>query len=338
MTTNSDAAAVSTLLAQATPDAAAQLRDLAENTAEKDTRKAARRALYLLSQKGITPPETAWQPATSVPAARAKPSLTAWASAYDGAGNRVVFLTWPNNDGGSPTFLQSLLNDEEGVRDIETRRLPRRELDERLQGFLSQLEGGIALAEITPDYGRYLLHQARTLSQQQRRRTPIGFTDLLQVIGEPEQHYADAPVWERVTPEEVRADVEPASASDLFKLPWFEAWFLDVNDVVPWMSDIYEVIGDANSSEEAKKQGLETVAKTAAGELFTADVKARYVRRLEETADALHRRGRETEARQALRHALGLRDTPSAADSDFAVTLVQRTMQAAIEMMRQQGK
>ncbi len=131
------------------------------------------------------------------------------------------------------------------------------------------------------------------------------------------------------------ADTETYSAADLFKLPWFEAWFLDVNDVVPWLSDVYDVIGDENASEEAQKQGLEAVAATAAAELFHDELMDIYVRRLEETADVLLRREREPEARQALYHALRLRDAASAADSEFAVVLVQRTMQAAVEMMRQ---
>ena len=337
MTTNSDSASVETLLAEGTTNAAARLRDLAETTSDKNTRKAARRALYLLSQKGIKPPD-ATEDLTSITAASAaksRPLLTAWASAYDGAGNRLLFLAWPSSDGGSPTFLQTLLNDEEGVRDMETRRLPRRELDERLKGFEAQLEGGIALAEIAPDYGRFLLHQARQRSQQARRMTPTGFIDLLTTIGEPEQSYTMAPVWERVPKDEIRASSDAFPAADLFKLPWFEAWFLDVNDVVPWLSDVYEVIGDENTSEDAKKQGLEAVAHNAATELFDEDLKNRYIRRLEETADVLARRGRETEARQALRHALDLRHAASAADFAFAVLLVQRTMQAAVEMTRQ---
>ena len=333
--TNTDSASVETLLAEGTTDAAARLRELAETTTEKDTRKAARRALYLLSQKGVAPPELPAKSTPSVPAAKPPLVLTAWASAYDGAGNRLLFLAWLNSDSGSPTFLQALLNDAEGVRDMETRRLPRRELDERLQGFTSQLDSGIALAEIAPDYGRFLLHQAQTRSRQQRRMTPAGFIDLLNVIGEPQQDYTVSPVWERIREEEIRADTETYSAADLFKLPWFEAWFLDVNDVVPWMSDVYEVIGDENASEAAQQQGLQAVAATAVAELFHADLRMQYVCRLEETADVLLRREREPEARQALYHALRLRDSATAADSEFAVMLVQRTMQAAVEMMRQ---
>ena len=332
---NTDSATVETLLAESTTDAAARLRDLAETTSEKDTRKAARRALYLLSQKGVVPPATIIPSAAASLTTKARPPLTAWASAYDGAGNRLLFLSWPNADGGSPTFLQALLNDAEGVRDMETRRATRRDLDERIQGFAAQLESGIALAEIAPDYGRFLIHQARTRSREQRRMTPTGFIDLLNVIGEPENDYPTAPVWEQMTEEAVRADMEAPPAADLFKLPWFEPWFLDVNDVVPWLSDVYEVIGDKNLSEDAQEQGMEAVAQNAARDLFNADVKAQYVRRLEENADILLRRGREMEARQTLHNALALRDVATAAESEFAVLLVQRTMQAAIEMMRQ---
>jgi hypothetical protein len=337
--TNEPNAPVQALLVEGTPEAAARLRDLAETTPEKDTRKAARRALYLLSQKGILPAVTqatvqpAFHPGTG------RDGLRAWASAYDGAGNRLLFLTWPDPDGGSPTFLQTLVSDEEGVRDMDTRRIGRGELAQRLEGFAAQLEAGIALAEIEPDYGRFLLHQARTVNQQRRSRTPAGFLDVLKVIGEPTQEYTHSPVWDVLTPDAIRndADIDRDPAA-LFALPWFDAWFLDVNDVVFWLGVIYDVRGQSDLPEDVQKQKLNDTAREAADTLLTGELSARYTRRLEESADILRRRSRDAQARQALVHALSLKTASSAADSPFAVLLVQRTMQAAVEMMRNQAK
>ena len=326
------------LLAEATPEAAARLREIAETTPDKDTRKAARRALYLLSQKGVLPPATsaAVQPVSH--AATLRDGLRAWASAYDGAGNRLLFLTWPDPYGGSPTFLQTLVSDGEGVRDLDTRRIGRSELAQRLEGFAAQLEAGIALAEIEPDYGRFLLQQARTLNRQRRTQTPVGFLDALRVIGDPEQEYAHSPVWDAITPDAITndADIDRDPAA-LFALPWFDAWFLDVNDVVPWLGAIYDVRGQSDLSEDAQKEKLDTTAREAAHALLTGEMAARYTHRLEESADILRRRNRDAQARQALVHALSLQAADSAADSPFAVLLVQRTMHAAIEMMRNQA-
>ena len=335
---NEPNAPVQALLVEATPEAAARLRELAETTPDKDTRKAARRALYLLSQKGVLPaaPQSTVQPASS--SALSRDGLRAWASAYDGAGNRLLFLTWPDPDGGSPTFLQTLVSDEEGVRDVDTRRIGRSELAAAPARVRAQLEAGIALAEIEPEYGRFLLHQARTLNQQRRSRTPAGFLDILRVIGEPAQEFAQSPVWDVFAPNTITGDTDinrdPAA---LFALPWFDAWFLDVNDVVPWLGAVYNVKDQSDLSEDAQKQKLNDTAREAANTLLTGEPAARYTRRLEESADILRRRHQDAPARQALAHALSLQSAASPADSPFAVLLVQRTMQAAIEMMRNQA-
>ena len=323
---------IASLLAQNTPDAAARLNELAQTTPDKAARKAARRALYLLAQKGIVPPA----PVASAPAPHGtviSSGLQAWASAFDGAGNRLLFLTWPDRDGGSPSFLQCLISDVEGVRDTESRRVSRRELADRLKGFEAQLEAGIALAPIETDYGRFLLHQARQLSQQARRATPPGFLDLLRGVGIPPASFAHSPVWDTLPLDAIRNDSNlPRDPAALFALPWFDAWFLDVNEVTDWLAPIVEQLNRGEEAADVLAQSLGEAAHTCANALFSGGLKAQYIHRLEESADILRRRGLTTPARQALFHADALRAAQTGADSPFAVTLIKRTMQAALEM------
>ncbi len=331
-----DEPSIASLLAQNTPDAAAHLNELAQTGRDKDTRKSARRALYLLAQKGIVPPAPA--PASSMPHnISIKADLQAWASAFDGAGNRLLFLTWPDPDGGSPTFLQCLMNDVEGVRDIETGRVTRKDLAERLNGFEAQIEAGIALAPIEADYGRALLHQARTLNRQARRTTPTGFLELLRVVGDPLSELSErsqSPVWNAITPADIENDTGlPRDPAALFALPWFDAWFLDVNDVAGWLMPIMEVVNRPDVDADTLKDAVAQTARDASGILFADGLKTLYAHRLEESADILRRRERIVPARQALYHALALQNEGGSAL--FAVALVERTMQAAVEMASQ---
>jgi len=323
---------VEELLAQATPEAAGQLQLIAEHTTDKETRKAARRALYLLSQKKIVPPPAPTHtPGAESLTARAaqrqavlRNGLRAYASAMDGAGNRLLFLIWPDPDGGSPTFLQALVSDEEGVKDIDTRRIPRNELTERLAGFDAQLDAGIALAEIDGDYGRFLLLEATERTQQVHRRTPQGFRDLLAIIGEPNGTYPEPPVWQQVTPESLRNDPDLNHDPEaLFSTEWFQPWFLDVQTIGPHMQPPTE------STQATIESATEIVDR-----VMDAEMAARYRRRLAESADILLRRGKVETARQALYHALTLQNPETIAESAFAVALVQRTMQVALEMYR----
>ncbi len=336
-----DEPSIAFLLTQNTPDAAARLSELAQDAPDKDTRKSARRALYLLAQKGIVPPPT---PLVSSQSASSPPhndgvqtNVQAWASAFDGAGNRLLFLTWPGPDGGSPTFLQCLLNDVEGVRDIETGRVTRNDLARRLQDFEAQIEAGIALAPIEADYGRALLHQARTLNHQARRTTPTGFLDLLRVIGSPSSELSEqyqSPVWNAITPADVASDADlPRNPAALFALPWFDAWFLDVDEVTDWLAPIMEVLNRPNAAKSLIGEMIAGAARDASGILFADGLKTVYTHRLEASADILRRRERIIPARQALYHALDLRNEGGSAP--FAVALVERTMQAAVEMASQ---
>ena len=325
-------AEIASLLAQNTPEAAARLSDLAQATSDKNTRKAARRALYLLAQGGITPPPSA--PVPRVPNSDlARTDLQAWASAFDGAGNRLLFLTWPGPDGGSPAFLQCLVSDTEGVRDIETRRISRKELAERLRGFEAQLEAGIALAPIEADYGRALLHQARALNQQTWRATPPGFLDVLRVIGSPPAAFSSSPIRDAIFRDDVHNDASlPRDPAALFALPWFDAWFLDINQVTGWLAPLQNLLTHPGKNDAVIQEVMADAARDGADRLFATSLKGLYIHRLEESADILRRREQITPARQALFHADALREARTGSASPFAVLLIHRTMQAALEM------
>ncbi len=329
---------IAELLAQGTVEAAEQLQSIAESASDKETGKAARKALYLLAQKGIVP-STASSSRRRAPGIGHRPTnrlgilrtgLRAYASAIDGAGNRLLFLTWPDPDGGSPTFLQALVSDEQGVKDIETRRIPRKELDERLEGFLAQLHVGIALAEIEPDYGRFLLTQATELTQRLRKLTPRGFQELLQRIGEPAHAYPESPVWDAFAADAILQDPDlNRDPEALFALEWFQAWFLDVTDVIVHLplsvdQQAREMELDSDTSDENVHYVTE--------QTMNAALLARYRRRLQESADILRRRDQREPARMALYHALTLRDPESPLEIPFALALVKRTIGVVEEM------
>jgi hypothetical protein len=328
---------IATLTAAATPEAAAELRDLADSTTDKQTRKEARRALYLLSQKGCRPTPRA--PQSAAPA-EARETLRCWASVFDGAGNRMLLFLLPDPDGGSPTLLQILINDEVGIKDIGSRRLPRREVDTLIGNLEGQLEQGLALAEIEPDYGRWLLEQAREINRRQRRMTPEGFLDFLPRIGAPHHPVEASPIYDFFDAKDVRADQSfPHEPEALFALPWFEPWFFAVEDVLPWLVRLREgEQGVVVVPESVKRDRHERLIADALAALMPPEIRADYVHRLEESADILRRRGETTAAKQAFLQAQGLKDARIVAESPFARTLLDRTLDAAREMIEAMNK
>lgn len=242
-------------------------------------------------------------------------------------------------------MLQILTNDTEGVKDCESLKIRRRELDERVNRIISQVETGLAVAEIEPDYGRRLLARSRSLSAALSKRSPAAVLAWLGKIGEPVGEHIDGssdeyapPIYTHVTEEEIRSDSSiPTDSAELFKLKWFEPWFFAAEDTMPWLPRWEQAVIDAGDSLDTGPgtQIYQIVSEAATG-LMTDPVRALYVSRLEETADVLWLCGKEAEAKQALYHAVALKgaETKDASSIPFVHEIALRTLGAAFEMVR----
>jgi hypothetical protein len=336
VTTTSENERIAGLLAAATPEAAAELRDLAETTQDKETRKVARKALYLLSQRHITPPERSAEAATPTsPTTGIAASIKAYASAYDGAGNRAIYLFYTGPNGSSPIFLQFLTGDEEGIRDIGVSKVSRREVADLVRQLEAQLETGVAFAEVENDYAIHLLHAARAINQRLRTQTPPGTLEWLARLPMPTGDYSTPPVYTRLSVAGIQADPNaPYNPHELFLLRWFDPWFLDVMAVEPFLDQLLTVSGEDQSEEVRRAEAAQATAEVVDA-LMVTRVRDRYIRYLEETADILLRRGLEAEARQALYHAIDLKSDRPASQIPFAERLVERTIVVALTMQMQ---
>jgi hypothetical protein len=273
------------LYKEGSTESAGKLRDIAETATDKETVKAAKRALYLLSQKHILPPERTTPPTVALENQKSKienrpDTLRAFASAYDGAGNRLLVFLIPQPDGGYPLLTNILISDEEGIKDYGGRITPRRELDKEIAGMEGGLEKGLAMAEIEADYGRYLLAQAHKINQEQHTMTPAGFLELLPQIGPPEQEYDRSPIYDVFPPEEAREDLTISRDPEkLFERVWFEPWFLEVEEVWPSLYGLMQVMNSPIEIPESEKANRkEKHLGETANELLSPDVRARYVR------------------------------------------------------------
>lgn len=331
---------IADLLQQATPEAATRLQDIAETEPDRERRKAAKRALYLLSQKHILPLGRSGPAAPALMQRVHSDALRAFASAFDGAGNRLLIFLIPQPDGGNPLLSHILINDARGIRDYGSQRVPRRQVDARISDMERGMERGLAIAEIEPDYGRFLLAEARAIHQRDGTMTPAGFLDLLPLIGTPQQEYERPAVYTRLSLEEVLSDpAVPHDPERLFATVWFENWFLDVNEVIPWL---YRYVQALNSPIElpesaAAERRARSLAEATEG-LLPAPVRHLYARRLEETADILQRRAEQTVARMALYHAGQLAEDKPVSEVPFARFLVERSWAVAYHLLREQAE
>ena len=317
------AESVARLLEQGDSAAAAELALLADS-ADKALSKSARRALYTLSQRGIHPPVSPSAPAVS--ARKQLPASRALMSNDGGTGSRMLWFIREDAHGGSPTLMTFLVNDREGVKDLAQRKIPRRELDQRIADLKAR-ENAV-IADVSLDYARHVLAESAALNSASRIPLPQGFAEALRYIGKPEQAYPESPVYERLNAGEVRSDPSiPRGPEKLFEQPWCEGWLLDFESVEPWESKYFEAVSSRVLIDESQraKRG-DAIIDEAADALLDADSAARYKRRLEDTALVLHLAGCTEEARQTLYHALTLADFKTPHENPFLRTLVHRSI------------
>jgi hypothetical protein len=319
-----------------------KLDELERSSPQREIRKAARKALYRLSQIGILPSR---REKLNVTQPASVETLRAFASAFDGAGNRLILFLVPDPDGGSSTLLQIRTNDTQGVETCDSLKIRRREQEERVNIIESQVETGLAVAEIDPDYGRRLLARSRALGASLSRRSPAALLSWLGKIGEAsggstaESIDEDPPpIYTHVTEEAIRSDDSISTdALELFKLSWFEPWFFAAEDTMPWLPRWEQALVEAgDNSDAAPNASQDQIISEAAARLMTDTMRKLYVYRLEETADVLWRCGKVAEAKQAVYHAIILKSSGSdnVAAIPFVHEIARRTLGAAFEMVR----
>ena len=248
--------------------------------------KAARRALYLLGQRGVTVPE----PERIEPARRlaAPGSLEGYVSAIDGRGDRLIWLVRPQREGGL-LVLTAIVNEPAGLRDASLAELPRKTLrrmerdlqaSHRLRMVAADgaycdalLAEGFARARAagTGGVGEYPTFRARLTSAEPAPRDP--------------------PLAARVLGEAGRDVADGARLLDELE---FTTWRLERPALAAYVAEIAAVReSPLVLSRPQQEERVRAVVARALRELFAEDGGAAYRRRLEEMAyylDATARR------------------------------------------------
>jgi len=251
--------------------------------------KAARRALYLLGQRGVTVPE----PERIEPARRlaAPGSLEGYVSAIDGRGDRLIWLVRPQREGGL-LVLTAIVNEPAGLRDASLAELPRKTLrrmerdlqaSHRLRMVAADgaycdtlLAEGFARARAagTGSVGEYPTFRARLTSTEPAPRDP--------------------PLAARVLGEAGRDAAAVADGARLLDELEFTTWRLERPALAAYVAEIAAVReSPLVLSRPQQEERVRAVVARALRELFAEDGGAAYRRRLEEMAyylDATARR------------------------------------------------
>jgi hypothetical protein len=303
----------------ATPAVAHLLVELEPTVTDRAVRKEIRRTLYRLRQRGVAVPEPA--PPPVAPASAPAGDVEGFVSAFDGRGDRVVWIVRAQASGGA-LLVAATVNEPAGLRDVYAGEASRKQI----RAVRQRMEAESRIRLVAADW-RILdallveAHERAGGAAPERdwmRIRPRLTTDPPRPPTEPVSRRVSAP-----TPDEVPGLV--AGSEALLAEPDLGGWYPRPDDAAPFVEEIRAVReSPIVLSRMAQEERVREVLRRAATALFPPVVLAR---RLEGTAYVLAETGRTAAARQALAVAHALRAHPAGAlDVPFVARVVERAV------------
>jgi hypothetical protein len=290
---------------------------------DRDVRRAARRALYRLSQRGVVAAEPA--PAARPIVARvAERPLRAWVSGIDGSGARAAWILFEGAF-GALRLCSLILSDTEGVLDVAGGDITKKRLDREL----AQLRATQKLPWVETEPTRVVGLVAEALSIHATAGTP---PPAAFARWRPLFEGAARPVAPESRLEPDSADVE--RSVELLELPEMSAWFLDPATV---QGDALEMLGSRESrlvvSDQIKADREEALVTRVVEREMPAAARALWARRLDEMALIFEATDRGDAARLARAAAAALAaETYEVRRHPFARALARRALDVASEV------
>ncbi len=288
-----------------------------EESADKEVRKEAKRSLYRLEQRGVEVPEKTRSPRkVSVTAA-----MEGYLSAFDGRGDRLVWLVKPGT--GGVLHLFAVVNDPAGLREVAINRLTRKSLREIQRELGSKHD----IRFVAMDWRRVdsILNQGVRWAREHGTATDGDYAALrARLTVEPV--LAAEPLSDDAVSATVDAEALGASAELLLE-PEFRTWLLDRERAESVVEEMVEIRDSPLVLNEVQVQErFNQVYHRVVGETFGGERRESWARRLAEMSYYFEETKRAKGAAGAAAVALALRQGGEAAEIPFCAIYVRRTI------------
>jgi hypothetical protein len=243
-----------------------------------------------------------------------------------GNASQMAFFEEHDPYGGAPMFHFFLTNFANGLEEVTSRRIPRREFPGVMER-LKRGEGGLVVSA-PADYVRRLVWQAADLLVEQGGRLPQGYTEAMRRIGPADPAHDRPLIYGSVDPQSLEGDLSfSREPEQFFQSPWFRSWFLAMRAVVDWEEKYFAAIQSRFAVDQAQRETLgDKVLEEAADDLLDGAALKALRTSLEEQASVLHLAGLEAEAKQALFHALSIDPDKPARTNPFVLFYIKRSI------------
>ena len=304
------------------------LERLAGAAADKEQRRAARRALYRLEQSGLRPARAAAaSPARPVVVRAAEHPVRAWLSGIDGSGSRAAWILFEGGLGGGLRLCSLILNDEAGIMDAAGGPIARKRLEAELRGLREsqklpwvEVDGGRACALVAQALALHERLGTVPPPEFARWRKSFGGADGRALAGERAREPVDAAVLER--------------SAGLLEMPELGGWFVDPARVA---TEALALLQARESrlvvSDQIKAEREAAILDGVIEAHFPTAARLRWAGRLREMADIFGLTGRDEAATLARHTAAALADAARPATAiPFVRALAARGLEMAAEV------
>lgn len=308
------------------------LRALDPESLGKAGRKALRRAQHRLRSRGVEIGAAPAAPRVATPPKVEDELRATFVSPPDPSGAQLVVLVEPAPSGGTRIF-QGAIDLERGILEFRVMQANRSQARQLLKSLGAS--ESLAATEAPREAVAALLARAAE-AQPSDRALPVGFGEWRSRVARPPEGAATpgdlvrAAVAAEPTPSLLREVAEAVASGALG--PWPPEF--------DRLRELAEKVRDTAQSQllvndQQRRAQVEAVLADAAEVRFGGAAAARTAARLEETAYAAWRRGREDEARRLVAAARAFREQP-ARDNPVARALLERALRPLLEALREE--
>ncbi len=272
-----------------------------KGTVSKDVQKSIKRIIHSLKQKGINiilgsdkkEEESVFKKAELADA-------SAYSSIIDAEGHRFIFVLKPVTAHENKVF-NFLLNDIEGIKEIEVMTTARSEANKLIKKILSDEK--TEFYKIPVEYASFIIDEARRLTENNGRIVSVNIAqwDSLFAYAKTERHQAfiyDLISRDRIAEKELSDD----DIKCLLNKKDITFWFLASDYAKEQWVKITEVLKDEKDPAKFIKEGrIEKIQEASLRAFFDAVKIKTFIRRLEEVAYYYYQKGYKDIALSALR-------------------------------------
>jgi hypothetical protein len=277
--------------------AASILSRLVEKSTDKEAVKRAKKALYVLKEKGIVPKTSESVEPEAVIREDKDESDEAYSTTYDSFGARLLILAIPALS--RILVCKASVDDTSGMLRFSAAEMSRK----NYRDFIKELKDSVvkqgisSLVRIDPSHCRLWLQEAYELSKAAGHLIPEAFKSLRYRIKPHEADDSNDPTAELETPSEQDIRWIRNHADELFEIPEIAVWMVEKDQLLPYTNRYMEMAeSKLVLNEEQRRAKLKDILADFASEYFNEERLNRLVTRLRETAYLLKRKGEKDQA------------------------------------------